>query len=227
MKTNSIIRLFAFFILLMAESALLAQVECEVLIPALAGEYEGKCKKGLAHGKGVAKGIDRYEGNFKKGLPHGKGRYEWSTGELYVGEWSAGLRHGIGEYQFFQSGRDTVLAGIWENDRYKGPKPIPPKIIRKYNISRVNFHRQGDGNRVELTVYDQGSPTTNLQNFMIAANNGTEYRIGQSVGYENIEFPFTCQVNYTRWNALRTEQFDVVLEFEVKQPGFWIVKVYN
>jgi hypothetical protein len=55
---------------------------CKVLLPALSGNYEGGCKKGLADGKGKASGTDVYEGEFSKELPHGKGTYTWSNGVI-------------------------------------------------------------------------------------------------------------------------------------------------
>ena len=48
-----------------------AQNPCKVLMKEISGSYSGECKKGLADGKGEAKGVDRYIGAFKKGLPDG------------------------------------------------------------------------------------------------------------------------------------------------------------
>jgi len=41
---------------------LFAQEACLVLKPQIANRYDGECKNGLAHGKGIASGLDRYEG---------------------------------------------------------------------------------------------------------------------------------------------------------------------
>ena len=71
-----------------------AQDGCEVLIPELQGSYQGKCKKGLAHGQGRAEGLDSYEGHFTRGLPHGSGKYTWANGEIYEGDWVKGLAQG-------------------------------------------------------------------------------------------------------------------------------------
>jgi len=66
-----ILRILFFTFLSFALSQLFSQDDCKVLIPEISGQYVGKCKKGLAHGKGLAIGIDRYEGSFKKGYPEG------------------------------------------------------------------------------------------------------------------------------------------------------------
>ncbi|MEI6061185.1 MAG: hypothetical protein WCR72_10775, partial [Bacteroidota bacterium] len=70
------------FLTLFTLSALIlfGQEKCRVLKPELVGTYEGKCKDGLANGKGIAIGTDRYEGQFTKGFPQGYGTYTWSTG---------------------------------------------------------------------------------------------------------------------------------------------------
>ena len=90
-----------------------AQQNCKVLVPEIAVTYKGKCKKGLAHGKGKAVGTDVYEGQFRKGLPHGQGKYNWATGEFYLGQWKMGKRDGEGSYTFKFEGKDSIQAGIW------------------------------------------------------------------------------------------------------------------
>jgi hypothetical protein len=57
--------------------------DCRVAKASISGSYTGDCKNGLAHGKGIAQGIDRYEGEFTKGLPSGTGIYRWADGVYY------------------------------------------------------------------------------------------------------------------------------------------------
>ncbi|HEX5742262.1 MAG TPA: hypothetical protein VFY09_00005, partial [Flavobacteriaceae bacterium] len=70
MKKSVLTIVFLGISLFFSES-LFAQSDCKVLNDSINQSYAGKCKKGLAYGKGIAKGIDTYEGNFKNGLPHG------------------------------------------------------------------------------------------------------------------------------------------------------------
>lgn len=87
---------YSIFMVFFISIGLYSQQSCKVLVPEIAEKYVGKCKKGFAHGKGLAVGIDRYEGSFKKGYPEGKGSYTWSTGEVYTGEWLQGTRMVLG-----------------------------------------------------------------------------------------------------------------------------------
>ena len=63
---------------------------CKVLMNEISESYQGDCKDGLAHGNGLAQGIDTYEGKFKKGLPYGNGKYAWANGDYYDGRWKEG-----------------------------------------------------------------------------------------------------------------------------------------
>ena len=204
-----------------------SQLECKVLLPALSGEYDGECKKGLAHGKGIAKGVDRYEGRFVKGYPHGKGRYEWSTGEYYEGDWKKGLRDGTGSYHFYSNQKDTIFAGIWENDRYQGPVYGQPKVTQKLNVDRINFNRLADGEKVEMVIYQGGSPTSEVYGFTVVGNSGTEYSVGKAVGFSGVIFPFKCRVTFSTLNAFRTQSFDCIVDFEISEPGNWQVKIHS
>ena len=56
------------------------------------GSYEGKVKKGKAHGVGKFTFSDgsTYEGKFKKNRFHGKGEYTTKSGEVFEGKWRRG-----------------------------------------------------------------------------------------------------------------------------------------
>ena len=193
----------------------------------IAGTYEGKCKKGLAHGKGKAIGRDTYEGQFRQGLPHGRGTYTWSTGEVYSGQWEKGYRQGDGEYRYIINGEDKVLSGIWNKDRYMGPKPERPRVIQRVGVEKYSINRFGDGNRVLIDIYMNGVPNIGIEVFSILGTSGSEFTLGRSVGYENINFPFLCKINYRTWNKLHTSQHNVIFEFEIKEPGDWRVVITN
>ena len=89
---------------------------CQVLLPQIAGKYEGECKKGLADGLGKAQGADLYEGNFKKGFPEGHGKYTWNDGATFEGEWKKGRKDGYGVLTSHPALQDSVLSGYWIDD---------------------------------------------------------------------------------------------------------------
>lgn len=218
---------FVFLLILFSPFLLKAQEGCKVLKSEIAGSYDGGCKKGLAHGNGKSVGTDTYEGQFKKGLPHGQGTYTGADGSVYIGDWSKGLRDGEGELSYKIESMDTTIAGIWKNDVYTGPKPEKPEIIRVEGLDRHSIQREGDGSRIMVDIYMNGSPNATIENLSFLSTSGTEYTMGKSMGYENINFPVVVKISYTTWNKMHTSQHYVSFEFELKQEGNWKVVLTN
>jgi hypothetical protein len=205
-----------------------AQEDCKVLKPEISGQYTGKCKDGLAHGKGKAVGQDTYTGHFSKGLPDGSGTYTWANGDSYTGDWSHGLRDGEGTLKFMENGKETTLAGLWEDDRYIGPVPPKPRIYRCISIDRYTITNSGGLlNRVLINFYQNGTRNLGIESLTLFSSSGTETKLGPSIGYENILFPVTIKVSYTTWNKARTVQVNCVFEFEIFEPGDWVVDLHN
>jgi hypothetical protein len=200
--------------------------DCKVMVSALQGTYDGGCKNGMAQGKGSAKGTDTYTGNFRKGYPHGRGTYTWASGDMYEGIWNMGMREGEGTLKTTRHGRDSVLTGIWKNDRYEGPKPIAPTIIQTFNVVSTTFNRTGEGSKISISFFQNGL-FNNVESLEIVANSGNQNRAGRTTSFYDIRFPFRCKLNYLSWNSLKTFQYSCILEFEISQPGSWDLRVGN
>ena len=200
--------------------------ECKVLVHNLEGVYQGGCRNGLAQGKGTASGTDSYTGGFRNGYPNGKGTYTWKSGNIYKGEWNMGKREGNGVFTGNIYGRDTVMAGIWKDDNFMGPKPSPPKVLTNYNVVSTSFNRSGEGSKITISFYQNG-----IINFIealdVTANSGNEVQSGNYTNIWDISFPFKCKINYQSWNSLKTQIYDCILEFEIAEPGSWDLRVGN
>lgn len=218
----------SFFLYLCLSVPSRSQEICKVLMQGIDSAYAGSCRKDLAHGVGEAWGKDHYYGEFRKGLPHGEGVYEYYDGSVYKGDYLKGLRHGNGEYKTFINGRDSILAGIWENDRYLGPEPSGPdyKVVRKRNVERIRVYRESDGNRVLFKFNMSASASTGGFDMSLTGSNGNEFDYSGFKGFENIDFPFTGTVRYKKWNKLKTIMYDVDFEIEINRPGNWVVELY-
>lgn len=219
----------SFIVLLLVLSGMIvsAQETCKVLVKGLQGTYTGGCKKGLANGKGTAVGVDNYTGYFKKGLPNGEGTYIWASGEKYIGTWHMGQKNGEGTFYCKIDGRDTALSGLWTNDKYNGPKPVPPKILAKTNIQNIGFSRTGDGDVIYISIFLAGGSNNSVSNVSIFGSSGNEFTTGTYRGFEKVDFPFKCRITYTTRNAFRTGVNDCVAEFVITQPGRWDVRIMN
>ncbi len=206
---------------------LYSQAKCKVLVKPISETYEGKCKKGLANGKGKATGIDSYEGRFSKGYPNGKGTYTWANGSKYIGEWEFGVRSGEGIYTFTYEGRDSIVAGIWKNDKYMGPVPPPPIVMQSRNVQNYSFMKQGDKNTLSLQIYMNGSINSTIEDLSIVSTNGSYQNLGNVIVFSEIVYPATFKVTYITWNKMHTAKLNVTFEFEIIEPGDWHVKITN
>jgi hypothetical protein len=197
-------------------------------MPEIDSIYQGKCKKGLAHGTGTAIGKDSYTGKFKKGWPDGRGVYTWSGGEVYDGYFNQGLRDGQGTYRFVVNGKDTLLTGIWKEDVYIGAKPKKPKVKQQISIDRYNIRKNSDmQNRVLIDFYQNGATNKAISDLLITADSGYEYSLGLSKGYKDMTFPVTMIVKYTTPNKLQTALVHSIFEFTIYEPGDWRVELFN
>lgn len=226
MKTYAISTIIIF--LFLSFNKVLGQNSCKVILQPISESYEGGCKNGLAHGKGIAKGTDKYEGKFKNGLPEGRGTYFWSTGEYYVGTWKAGKRNGKGKFHFKMNGADSVRYGYWENDLFVKKIPVKPyKVTRSNSVVRYTIRKVGEGNQVVLTIMQNGGISTSYRGLNVNNSSGYYFSDGNKFGYDNIIFPFECEINYTMPTVLRTSNFEVDFDFEINEPGQWEVIIHN
>jgi hypothetical protein len=204
------------------------EMECKVLKPEISGNYAGECKKGLAHGKGIAIGKDRYEGRFRDGLPDGNGTYTYANGDVYEGDFKNGMRHGTGKFTITDPGKDSVCMGIWAEDKFI-KKILPPEysVLRTINIQRYTVQKIKEGNRVMFAFLQNGMINYSISNVSFGVVGGTPVSIGQEQGFENIRFPFTCRVTYTTENQFRSTTFQVSFEIRINEPGDWLVTLHN
>jgi hypothetical protein len=221
-------RILLIFNLSIISLIIFAQTDCKVLKAEIADSYSGNCKKGLAHGKGIASGTDTYEGQFKKGLPNGQGTYTWATGETYVGNWKEGLRHGEGIFTYTIDENVVVMDGIWADDQYVGVELPKPRVLYQSNVDRFSFQRTGDiKDRVLVDLFQNGTRNVGVENYMLATSSGYDTRLGYSRGFEGIVFPVIIKVSYTTRNKLKTYKYNVVFEFKISEPGDWRVELHN
>jgi hypothetical protein len=206
-----------------------AQDKCKVLMTEISGSYTGKCKKGLAHGQGLAKGTDTYEGRFSNGLPDGKGKYTWADGRIYEGSWSEGMREGQGTMIYPREGGDSIVTGIWKDNEYYGPIPKPPYVVtRTRSVVRSSIRKINDmGSGVRIGIFLGGNYNVEITDFSLASDSGEKIMLGQRYGIQNAIPPYKVYLKYRTWNYLRTQQHDVIFEFTINEPGTFEVTIHN
>jgi hypothetical protein len=204
-----------------------AQSECKVMLPRIDVSYTGSCKQGLANGQGEAIGMDKYKGEFKKGFPDGVGTYVWQTGETYTGEWKKGLREGSGKLAFKYQGRDSVLAGIWKEDKYVGVRAPDPFVVEYRNsIGRVTCVKVGDRPYVKYKFSRNGGESNDISNLLMQGSSGAESNSGSFTGFEQVSFPFTGKVKFLAPNSFMTAPISCELRIVINDSGSWVVTLF-
>lgn len=225
----SIHRCLIFFFAIIMFGGAEAQ-NCKVLKEELAGEYEGECRKGLAHGMGTATGIDSYTGGFKKGLPDGKGVYHYASGDVYEGQMKKGGRHGTGKMTLHREAQlDSTYYGRWNNDKFAGQDiKSMYKIVEKRDCDRVNVRRMNaEENAIQFEVFVRNMKVRIPGNVMLSGSSGVQRLDPNFIGFENITFPFSGSIRYEAPNKTGTSQLEVYVNIELYAPGNWKVSSYH
>lgn len=223
------------FSVIILSSAAFAQNDCKVLVQELQGQYNGECKKGLAHGEGSAQGEEKYVGNFKKGLPHGFGVYFYKNGSNYVGSFKKGVRDGYGLLNDMSSGSKVMHYGLWvagklaiPNDarglyrveHYRGPDMIIPEV-------KMGNHYE---NQIFIEFTEKGVPTKTATIVDYEISNG-EYienmdrTLNREIQFNNIEeFPVTLYLKYV-YKRIDWRNQDCEFKVTLFTPGIWTIKL--
>ena len=221
-------KIFLLAIILLGSQAMMAQKkDCNVNLNGLDETYTGDCKKGLAHGEGVAEGtLGKYTGEFKKGFPHGQGKIVYATltvgdESFYEGEWIRGMRDGKGTYQY---SKDSVATGYWEEDRYIGLYEND-YVAKARGQIRHRFSRVADSPyAIEIQfVRDGARQMKDIVSLSAQHSTGNEIQQTGFFGYEQVEFPFEGRLIMTLNNQMRTNTYSAEFDFTINKPGKWII----
>jgi hypothetical protein len=200
-----------------------AKTECKVNMPSIDQNYTGGCRNGLAHGKGIAVGVDIYEGRFRNGLPHGFGKYIWENGDTYEGRWRNGMKHGRGVLITKSDDGDIISRGTWRNDEFVGERKIAPYSLGNIlNLKKHSIRKTGDENMILVTLYQNNRIIPPPRSFLFQIDTGSSIQLGQSTGYENVIFPASIRISYVIDGIIRV-QYNAV----INAPGTWEIRLYN
>ena len=214
-----------------------AQYDCKVLVNNLQGQYNGECKKGLAHGEGIAKGEDKYVGSFKKGYPHGYGVYTYKNGSSYIGNYTKGKKDGYGLFNILSpEGHLTQEYGLWVADSliipndpkalYKvkerrGVKLIDPELTRDASVANeiwINFQTDGVPDKSVILTKAEISSGHELDT--------QDRSLNTLVAFGEIEeFPVTFRLEYEIRKTSHFEMINCVVEVILFTGGRWDIDI--
>jgi len=199
--------------------------DCIVKLESLSGQYHGNCKNGLANGYGVAIGQDTYKGQFKNGVPHGQGTYIWANGNKYEGKWKQGKRHGRGTMTYKTSKQDSIVKGMWKTGQLaKELEQQPYEVISKEGVDRISIYKNGERELIEISPRRHGS-SKDIRNLRLNVSSGTKKTRTIPYTIEFPSFPFKGTIQFEAPSKLQTYYKTCEVEFEINEPGRWVVEI--
>lgn len=227
MKRNLILVLFNFALI---TNGFCQKVEGPVLNSELVGRYDGSLKKGLAHGKGTAIGINTYTGEFKRGLPDGEGVYTDRKGNIYKGSFHLGKKEGKGVFTPAQPSNEQSISGYWENDEYVGAEKLEPYVIsNKTGSCNPRVYPAGAGKKIEICAINPvNSNYLRISIFLIgdAIERPPEQYSGRYY-FDDCSFPIEFDMKYQSSNKLGTARIDNTVRIKINKPGSWVITLRN
>lgn len=202
------------------------QQECKVLMPEISDSYRGECKAGLAHGDGIASGVDVYQGKFKKGYPWGSGKYIWANGDYYEGRWKEGKKHGKGI--LYTQATDKELQGIWKNDEFvKEVKDPPYEVTLKYGVTGLNFYKydENEPHDIEFQFQRDGSQSSIVGQLVLVSTSGSIKKSNTFSGFENVQFPFEGSVEFVEPSRMGSVEVRYEVKFKIIEEGSWRIVI--
>ncbi len=216
MKSINQLLVFGMFILSFSFTYGQEKTNCKVMDGEMEGVFIGKCKDGLATGKGVL-------------------RYSNSNGKyMFVGNFRKGKLHGEGQLFVFEGDNKKLLKeGVWKKGVYRGEKKDiskPYQIARKTNVDRYSVHKISDGNNRISFKFLQNGQRNSISDLKIDGDSGIRRNDSFNIannGYDGIQLPFRCKVSYRTLNKMRTMNYDVEFEIIINESGVWEVILNN
>jgi len=72
-----------------------------------------------------------------------------------------------------------------------------------------------------------GTTNSTIENLSIASSFGSYQNIGDRLVFDYMEYPVTMKITYVTNNKFHSAKLDVVFEFEISEPGNWVLKLTN
>lgn len=199
--------------------------DCRVLLSSISGQYDGDCKDGFAHGRGISKGIDIYKGKFKSGLPHGSGVYTWKSGNKYTGSWKKGRRNGVGT--LYSASNEESIKGQWRDDEFiREIEDAKYKVTFKKDIVRYSFEKLDESSTdIEIVIMRNGVVYRNPSSLELSSSFGNSNITGSYMGFENTVYPFEGYIRFSAPGLYNNTMYDHEMRFKILEEGNWKIRI--
>jgi hypothetical protein len=119
-------------------------------------------------------------------------------------------------------------AAVVETTRTDHKNKPPYRIVNTRYVSRSEVrHTVSQGNNVRIRIKQNGTDNTDIEDFYMGYDSGSQYRMGNVYGIENSALPLYVKITYKSWNTFHAVKFDVNYELVIFSPGTWDVIICN
>ena len=123
---------------------------------------------------------------------------------------------------------NSPAAAVGETSRIDHKNRPPYRIVNTRYVSRSDVrHTFSQGNNLRIRIKQNGMDNTDIQDFYMGYDSGTQYRMGNVYGLENSSLPLYVKITYKTWNTFHAVQVDVNYELVIFYPGTWDVTISN
>jgi len=78
-----------------------------------------------------------------------------------------------------------------------------------------------------FSFMQNGANNRSISGLLFTESSGTLLSIGQDQGFDNIQFPFNCKVQYNTLNSFRSASTNIIFEIQINEPGQWMITLFN
>lgn len=200
--------------------------------------YKGDCKKGMAHGDGIAT-LDglKVEGSFKKGFLNGDFTINYDNGDIFKGEAKDGEVYGFGVMEY--ANNDPKVEGYWKGEiqafnmvgkdeqSLKGYRILTKDGLDGAKIRMVK--NSNEGKKINIKILDLVNKQ--ISSLSLNERSSGEVRKPQVVSggiitqLNNVVFPYIGAIRYNKLNATANFQIPVIFKFEILEEGSWSIDI--
>ena len=211
--------------------------DCQVLVEVISEEYEGDCRRSLAHGDGMAKGNGFiYEGEFKKGYPHGEGILKMEDGSTFKGEWKGGDIYGYGTLVNSDGEKITgYFKGTITGFRYMGEDKSSLagyKVLETERLDNATYQfvkTNEEPFTIQIQIFE--NRIRRINNFEIMGiTSGSVQRITNNGGrlnaeIVNVNYPVTMNIRYMIPYGTQDANLPRIMRFTINEAGQWMLTI--
>lgn len=108
----------------------------------------------------------------------------------------------------------------------KAPPAKTARIIMSRDVQRASITRRSEeGRSIDIVVMQSGIALRKIEDVNLVGNSGNHISADQSIGFENVNFPFEGSIRFKASNRMGTVVLDREVRFAVTEPGHWVVRI--